>query len=319
MNNCMWILAVFTGFSILSQGCSDTTKAPPPSEVHIVTFKSHEVLNSILNSTIESLVKSGEVTKENVHVYNPEGKLVELQAYVRTLNSRSTSLIIAVSTPATQATLSARHPNIPVVYSFVSNPAVLNTQNNEKNLTGIANVLDYAKGFELLKKILPTVKTVGVIYNPSEANSAFSFSQIAAEAKRQSPSVDIVAREFSKPEEISSVTATLPKVDAIFVGGDNTLVQNITLLLQVAETRRIPVFASDEGSVRRGAMAAYSIDYDAFGRKTAEIAIDVLHKKQADGVAPYSYTEGRRVVNSEALKKLGITFDYSKNGCVDLK
>jgi putative ABC transport system substrate-binding protein len=269
-----------------------------------------------VQATIDSLVDSGKVQRNEIEVYNPEGNLDELQSYIRTLSSRSTRLVISVSTPATQATLAARHPSIPLVYSFVSNPSALNLSDKENNFTGIANILDYAKGFELLRKIMPNVKNIGVIYNPSEANSSFSYSQILAEAKKQSPPIGVVSKEFSKAEEINSSMATIPKVDVIYVGGDNTLVQNITLLLQQAELRRIPVFASDEGSVEKGAVGAYSINYAAFGHRTANLALEVIEKHSATGIQPIEYSEGRCVVNSNTLTHFNISFDFKNSGCV---
>ncbi len=295
---------------------TSSESAKPQGKIHIVTYKSHEVLNSIVQATIDSLVSSGKVRRDEIEVYNPEGNLGELQSYIRTLNRRSTRLIISVSTPASQAVLAARHPSIPLVYSFVSNPTALNTAATEDNFTGIANVLDYAKGFELLRQLMPAVKRIGVIYNPSEANSAFSYSQILAEAKKQSPPIDVVSKEFSKAEEINSSMATIPKVDVMYVGGDNALVQNITLLLQQAEMRKIPVFASDEGSVQKGAIGAFSIDYTDFGRKTADLALEVIEKNASTGIKPIQYTDGRCVVNSNALSLFNIKFDIKNSGCV---
>ena len=83
--------------------------------------------------------------------------------------------------------------------------------------------------------------------------------------------------------------------------------------------RRIPVFASDEGSVRNGAVAAYSIDYSAFGEKTAELALEVLRQGNADKIPSIKYIDGRCVINTGALKKMGLSTTSIGYKCVEIK
>ena len=290
--------------------------------IRIVTYRSHAVLDAIVAATIEGLTEEGPIPRDNIRVFNPNGRLEEIQAYIRGLTHSNTDLIISVSTPATQAVLSSRHPSIPVLYSFVSNPEALNldpNQPNGQNVTGISNVLDYDRGFALLRTIIPQVRSIGVLWNPSEQNSAYSFAQIRVRAEKTRPAITLVSRCFTRPEEIQTLAVTLPKVDVIYVGGDNTLVSNIGLLLAITNSRGIPVFASDEGSVKAGALAAYSIDYKDFGLATAGLALSVLREGNASPVAPVSYRQGRCVVNSGALAHLALPFLWAEHGCINVK
>jgi putative tryptophan/tyrosine transport system substrate-binding protein len=283
--------------------------SPQTYKVKIITYKSHTVLDEIVQNTLTNLIDLGGIPKENIEVFNPNGKLEEIQTFVRNLNSHTTSLIISVATPSTMTVITSRHPSIPVLYSFVSDPRALNLDSAyymHSNITGISNVLDYEKGFQLLRKIMPGIKTLGVIYNPSESNSMFSFNQIQSEAQRSTPPISIIRRQFSSPNEIQPIASTIQKVDAIYVGGDNTLVQNINLLLGVANNRRIPIFASDEGSVRAGAIAAYSINYAEFGRETARLALEILKQGTSNGIIPVNYKKGRVLINRTSLDQMKI-------------
>lgn len=309
---CLWALAC--GGSGRTPDDVSPTRVP---NILIVTYTSHDVLDAVVGATVDWLVTDGGIPRDHIDVFNPNGRLADIQAYVRSKNSSTTDLIISVSTPASQAVLSARHPNIPVVYSFVSNPAALRLGQGKEaipNVTGISNVLDYQQGFDLMNHIFPTADRIGVLYNPSESNSAYSFDQIRREAERRHKT--ILSRPFEKPTELQATAAALPPVDAIYVGGDNTLVANLSLVLSVANSRRVPVFASDEGSVKTGAVAAFSIDYSDFGRDTGRLAAQVLRTRDASRIAPITYRKGRCVVNSRALTLNGLTFDYRKAGCV---
>ena len=133
-------------------------------------------------------------------------------------------------------------------------------------------------------------------------------------ARIQKPPVKVISRQFTKPDEISIVSSTVIGVDAFYVGGDNKLVKNIKLLLNIANNKKIPVFASDEGSVREGAIAAYSINYTQFGIKTAELSMQVLKNRKSTGINVIMYDKGECVINKTSLDKLNINFSNLK-GC----
>jgi len=270
-------------------------------KVKIITFISHEVMDEIANSTKNYLIDSLNFNKLNIEIYNPNGKKDEIAAYVKALNRNNTDIIVSISTPATLAVLANRHPSILVVYSFVSDTAALNLS-KEKNICGISNILDYKKGFELFKKTLPEAKTIGVIYNPNEPNSLYSFNEICKAAEMQNPKIKVVSGQFTTNDEISVVASSLDNIDAYYVGGDNKLVANFDALLSVANVKKKFVFASDEGSVKKGAIAAYSIDYKIFGYETAKLV-----KERLDSTDSFRkfimYSTGREVINNKLLNK----------------
>ena len=282
------------------------------AKVKIITFVPHEVLDAVTNSTVNSLLNDYNVAKNNIEIFNPNGNLDEIRAYVRTLNTSNTDVIISVSTPTSQAVLSSLHPSIPLIFSFVSDTSALSLS-KFKNVTGISNVLNYEKGFELLKTLLPKTKRVCVVYNPSETNSMYSYNQILSYAKKQAPPIDVVTRQFTKDSEIPISASTVSNVDAFYVGGDNKLVKNIGLLLNVANNKNIPVFASDEGSVKAGAIAAFSIDYNKFGREAAKLTVDVLKNKSCKGIKVILHKAGKDVLNKTALEKFRINYSSLKN------
>ena len=112
--------------------------------IKIITFVPHNVLDAVVDSTRNALINKFHISKDNISVFNPNGKLDEVRTYVRSLNSSNTNLVISISTPTTQVVLSELHPNIPLLFSFVSNVDVLKLS-EKNNVTGISNVLDYLK------------------------------------------------------------------------------------------------------------------------------------------------------------------------------
>ncbi len=282
------------------------------ARIDIVTFVSHDVLDAVVEGTVKGLTETWGVMEENIRLFNPEGDLDAITSYIGTLNRRNTDLLITVSTPASQAALAVRPPGVPLMYSFVSDPSALEPPQGEtalSNFTGISNIIDYAAGFGLLRDILPSIGSIGVLYHPSEANSVYSYNRILDQAARLIPPLTVTARPFTEVGEIRTIAQSMSGIDLFYVGGDNVLNANIDLLLTVARGQKLPVFASDEGSVRAGAIAAYSIDYQAFGARAAQLAARILRQGSVEGIEPVLYSEGRCVINMTSLASLGIAYE----------
>src|SRR5690606_1212110 len=94
-------------------------------------------------------------------------------------------LIVAIATPSAQAAATAAR-GIPIVFSAVTDPVgaklVKSMEKPGKNITGVTDMLPVARHLELLKKLVPSLKNVGVIYNPGEANSVTLVNLLKTEA-----------------------------------------------------------------------------------------------------------------------------------------
>src|SRR4029079_5588342 len=83
-------------------------------------------------------------------------------------------VIVAIATPSAQAMVAATK-DTPVVFSAVTDPVaaklVKSWDASGTNVTGVSDLSPLAKHLELIKKVVPNAKRVGVIYSPGEANS----------------------------------------------------------------------------------------------------------------------------------------------------
>ena len=62
--------------------------------------------------------------------------------------------------------------DVPVVYSAVTDPVaaqlVASMEPTGTNVTGVSDLLALDKQIDLIKKIVPNAKRVGMVYNPGE-------------------------------------------------------------------------------------------------------------------------------------------------------
>jgi len=102
------------------------------------------------------------------------------------------------------------------------------------------------------------------------------------------------------------LSAGVPILEAINITSDNTAVSAFEAIVKVCNEKKIPLFAGDVGSVPRGAIAAYGLDYFLIGYSGGKKAAQILKGKKA-GEIPWGPAEKFSLVVSEkAAKAQGI-------------
>ncbi|MEH6452884.1 MAG: ABC transporter substrate binding protein, partial [Psychromonas sp.] len=151
----------------------------------------------------------------------------------------------------------------------------------------------------------PGVKSIGVPYNPGEANSV----SIVTALKAAAAEMDIKIVESAAPKSSDVMIATkqlVGKVDAIYCPTDNTIISAFESVVKVGIDAQIPVFAADTGSVERGAVAAVGYDYKDLGRQTGDIVIRIL-KGEKPGMIDVKMAEGTSLyVNTKMAERMGV-------------
>jgi putative ABC transport system substrate-binding protein len=109
--------------------------------------------------------------------------------------------------------------------------------------------------------------------------------------------------------------AILQTVDAVYVGSDNTVTSAMPGLVAVCTAAKLPVVASDSGSVENGAVAAVSVDYVALGESAGDIVARILKTKAAPGSIQNVLFFGKTLLlNERTAEKLGFTFPPAVKG-----
>ena len=120
--------------------------------------------------------------------------------------------------------------------------------------------------------------------------------------------LEIETQTVTSVNEIQQAVEALGDVDAIYVPTDNMVVSGIAALVQVAESKQIPVIAAEEGTVEGGAVATLGIDYTELGRQTGEMALRILRDGEDPATMPVeTAAEFTYVVNEDAAERQGVT------------
>ena len=171
-------------------------------------------------------------------------------------------------------------------------------------LTG-TDLLALDKQIDLIKQVVPNAKRIGIVYNPGEANSVV----VVKEMQKLLPTLGMTLVEAAAPRSVdvgSAARSLIGKVDVIYTNTDNNVVSAYESLVKVGQDAKIPLIASDTDSVKRGAIAAYGINYRDLGEQTGRMVVRILKGEKPGDIKPEVSTKIELFVNPAAAEKQGV-------------
>lgn len=221
-------------------------------------------------------------------------------AAVRTLQP---DLIVTFGTSATKK-LAQEIKTTPIVFASVLGP--VKSGLDAPNVTGSLLNIPIEQQFKKFLNLVPTLKKIGVLYNP-ELNAAFvaEAQQVAAGMNLQ-----LVTRPIKDYREIiPSLNQWLGQIDGFWFIADDVVCQpaNVKhLLLQTLKLRK-PVMGISPAFVQTGALLSLSCDYEDIGRQAGEICLRVLQGTKPADIPPTSPRQVKLHLNLNSAKTLGVT------------
>ncbi|RQS05385.1 ABC transporter substrate-binding protein [Burkholderia sp. Bp9002] len=218
-------------------------------------------------------------------------------------------VIVAIATPAAQAVV-ASTKSVPVVYSGVTDPVAAQLVKGwgptGTNVTGVSDKLPLDRQVALIKRVVPKAKTVGMVYNPGEANSVVVVKELKEILAKQG----MTLKEAAAPRTVDigpAAKSLIGKVDVIYTNTDNNVVSAYEALVKVANEAKIPLVAGDTDSVKRGGIAALGINYGDLGRQTGKVVARILKGEKPGAIASETSSNLELFVNTGAAAKQGAT------------
>ncbi|MGM8897596.1 MULTISPECIES: ABC transporter substrate-binding protein [unclassified Psychrobacter] len=268
---------------------TDTDK--PAKTLAITQIVEHPSLDEMRRGIIDELADNGYVEGQNltVNFQSAQGNTATAGQIAKQFAGDNPDAIVAISTPSAQSIV-ASTKTVPVVYTAISDPVAAKLIDDkgvpiQTNVTGLSSQLPIEPQLENIQKIVPDAKTIGYVYSPGEVNSVVVLNQLKEAASTRGLKIlDVTA---NRPTDVAMATRSLAgRADVIYTSLDNNVVSAFEAMAGAANELDIPVIASDEFSVRRGATAALGVnDYD-FGRTTGKMVYRVLNGEAVNTIKP---------------------------------
>lgn len=272
--------------------------------VGICQLMKHDALDAATNGFIDTLTaeleKEGKSVKFDTQV---AGEATLCTTVINTFTSKNVDLIMANATPALLAAANATD-KIPVLGTSVTDYADTFGGMIPANVSGTSDAVPFDEQAQMMIDTLGLVEgdKVGVIYCTNESNSLIQYN--AVKELFEAKGIVVTAYTFSETTELQAVTnKAASESRAIYVPSDNTVAQNDTIVGNICNEMKVPVFTSYGGTV---CYASLAIDYYELGCETGRMAADILLGRKTVSDIEIATLKPATVYNSELCTALGI-------------
>ncbi|MDR9571111.1 ABC transporter substrate-binding protein [Streptococcus pneumoniae] len=283
--------------------------------IGISQFITHQSLDATREGFVDELAKQGYIEGKNIEIdlQNAQGEQRNLKTISQQL-AESSDVVLAIATPSAQS-LANTTQTTPVIFSAVTDPVsaklVESREHPGGNVTGTSDQSSDAISTQinLIKKVLPKAKTMGILYTQSEPNSVVQKD----EAKRllEEKGFTVVEKTILDSNNVKAAAESLmAEVDMVFVPTDNIISSTMETVKQVSIKHKVPVFGGSTEMIAVGGLYNYGTNYEELGRQTARMLIRVLKGENPENIAVELPEKLELHTNQEMADALGI--DISK-------
>jgi ABC-type uncharacterized transport system substrate-binding protein len=257
--------------------------------IGIFQHASVPVLDDGVRGMIDGLSANGYRNGETavITLYNAQGEAATAVTIARQLTDGSFDLVITSSTLSLQAVANANKSGRTMhVFGIVSDPYAAGVGldpadpwGHPRHLVGQGILFPVSEVFDTARRMLPSLKTIGVAWDPAQANSR----RFVEDARVVCAKLNIELLE-AQVESTAGVREAIDSVisrgaQAVWVGGDITVSTAIDTVITACRQAHIPVFSMLPGDPRRGTLFDIGFDYYKAGWLCGELAAQILKGK----------------------------------------
>lgn len=317
------VAGLVAALSLVLAGCSGAPATTAPSggstsgaatteyKIGISLFTSHPSLDASVEGFKKALADAG--VKVRYDEKNGNGDNATIATISSTFASSDLDLVLAVATPSAVGAAGAIADK-PILFTAVTDPVdaklVASMDAPGANVTGTSDMNPVGEQLALITELRPDAKRVGIIYNSGEANSVVQLEM--ARAAAPDLGLELVEQAITNTREVQQAANLLGDVDAVYVPTDNAVVSALDAVVQLTETKQIPLVVGEGDSVRQGGVITYGLDYTKLGYQTGEMAMRILLEGADPATTPVETQKELSVyVNKAAAQRMGVTIPES--------
>jgi putative tryptophan/tyrosine transport system substrate-binding protein len=215
-------------------------------------------------------------------------------------------LVVAIGTRAARAA-HEQMSNFPILYCLALQP--MENRLVGTNIGGIVLDVEFSRQFENIRKLLPGLHHIGVVYDELATGALVKQVQ-----QYLGPGLPIIARNARTPREaereiLDLFNNVLGPGDAFWLLWDPVSANpaNFRTLVELSLKNKIPLIVPARPFVEAGALISVGANYEEAGRQLAQMAQQVLagsaHPGDFQAVAPAELTV---TINAEVAQQLGV-------------
>lgn len=283
---------------------------PATAKIGILRYNTSATSEAITARIKARLTESGFIEGQNAELIekNALGQISLLPGLARGLMTAGIDILVPVSTPASQAAVQNVPATIPIVFTFVTDPASAGILNQRAHVTGLSDGINFNQLLQFSKNLLPNISASGRIFCENEANSRYAQTQLIALAPLYGLVLHSAAITTAAdvPEAYQQIKDK--NLGAILIADDNTVNAAMPELVQLALADHIPVLGDEIDHVRAGALASISINMENLAIQTADKIVAVLRGVEPDDLPVQHFDADVIAINTQTAARLNYVF-----------
>jgi putative tryptophan/tyrosine transport system substrate-binding protein len=294
-------------------------------KIGISQIVEHPSLDATRQGFLAALKDAGIVEGTNLKVdyNNAQGDQTNNLSIAQKLASADNDLVLGITTPSA-ISLVQQVKKGPVLFAAVTDPLaakiVTNMDKPGGNVTGASDTNPDAikQLMDFIASNFPKVKTVGIVINEGEPNAVIMAKN--AEESLSKHNIKLVKAAVTNTSEVKQAAQSLAgRADAFLITLDNTVVNGVDSIIQIANEKHIPFFASDRDTVEKGAFATVGFKYYDHGYQVGQLAVEILKNGKNPGDLKVTVPDKMDLIlNLKAAAAQGIEVtDAMKNAVKD--
>lgn len=311
-------LAMMITAMVSLTSCGESAETADPKDdadksytIGICQLVTHDALDAATKGFKDAVIAG--LGKENVTFIegNGAGENNTCVTIVNDFVSKDVDLIMANATGALQAAANATL-EIPILGTSITEYGVALEIDDFSgtvggNISGTSDLAPLEEQAQMVIDLVPTAKTVGLLYCSAEPNSAYQVKVVKEYLEKKG--LEVKDCSFSASNDVSNVAAdAAEKCDVIYIPTDNTAANCAETINNAVLPTKTPIITGEAGICSGCGIATLSIDYYNLGKKTGEMAVEILKDGKDISEMPIAYDEAPvKKYNATICKELGIT------------
>ena len=259
----------------------------------------------LYSSDIESFTETVKGFKAQLHTKGVNLKISEYSlskiapdAAVQQMIAETPNLVLAAG-PQAAKIIKEKISSIPVIYCCVVDPR----EYSASNFTGA--ILDIPADIKLhaLKKMLPKIKKIGLIYSDKTVSIFNEFSSVVGKY-----GFELLSQKVTTESDFANKFNSLTAADYCFIMIPDGVYSSQTIKLVLLEglKNRFPVVGLSPFFTKAGALLSFDCDYEDHGKQVAEIALSILNGAKPSDIKPVRPKKIKYTLNMAIAAKIGV-------------
>ncbi len=292
------------------------SKEEGPARIPVALLKhtSTQLTDDVERGVLEQLAAAGysDGSRLALQRFCAEGDLPTANAIAQKMTDGSFKMAITISTLSLQCVANANKSGRAIhVFGAVTDPAgagvgirAMNSTNKPPWLAGIGTFQPVEQILREAKRLWPGLRVVGEVWNPAERNS--EVCTIKAREVCRTLGIQFLEANVDQSKDVREAAESLIArgAQALWIGGDVTVINATAPLCEAALKARIPAFSSTSGHVREGSLFDLGANYAEVGRCIGAIAAAILDGADPARMVITNFMPQRVMLNKQVLKQM---------------